>query len=75
MLAILMTLYLPPSNYKNSQILQRNCLGCHEPMTSDMLVSNQDSLGCVHCHATIGHGEKAGLGGPETTLELDWKSR
>ncbi len=44
-------------------------------MTSDMLVSNQDSLGCVHCHATIGHGEKAGLGGPETTLELDWKSR
>lgn len=62
-------------NAKNSQILQRNCLGCHEPMTSDMLVSNQDSLGCVHCHATVGHGEKAGLGGPETTLELEGKSR
>lgn len=62
-------------NSKNSQILQRNCLGCHEPMTSDMLVSNQDSPGCVHCHATVGHGEKAGLGGPETTLELDGKSR
>ena len=35
------------------------------PMTSDMLVSNQDSPGCVHCHATVGHGEKAGLGGPD----------
>ena len=55
---------------KNSKILQDNCLTCHQPMTADLLNHGQDSSrGCVHCHATVGHGERVGLGGPETTSE------
>lgn len=62
---------------KNSDILQENCLSCHQHMTADMLVGpanegparegpeNHRAVRCVHCHATAGHGEKAGLGGPE----------
>lgn len=46
----------------NSDILQDNCLTCHEPMTADML---DDAPNCVHCHAGAGHGERAGLGGPD----------
>ncbi len=55
---------------KNSQILQDNCLGCHQPMTADLLSHGLDSSrGCVHCHSTVGHGERVGLGGPETQSE------
>jgi len=52
---------------KNSNILQDNCLLCHGAMTADMLVGkgHDDAVRCVHCHAMVGHGEKAGLGGPE----------
>lgn len=56
---------------KNSDILQANCLSCHQPMTADMLVGHgrENAVRCVHCHATVGHGEKAGLGGPEVEFE------
>ncbi len=51
---------------KNSDILQDNCLSCHGPMTADMLVGagHDYAIRCVHCHAGVGHGERAGLGGP-----------
>ena len=51
----------------NSDILQANCLSCHQAMTADMLVGegHDGAVRCVHCHATAGHGERAGLGGPE----------
>lgn len=52
----------------NSDILQENCLSCHQSMTADMLVHNS-AVRCVHCHATAGHGDKAGLGGPELEYE------
>jgi cytochrome c nitrite reductase small subunit len=29
-----------------------------------------DGVPCVHCHWTVGHGERAGLGGPLTSSEL-----
>ena len=52
---------------KNSRILQDNYLSCHGAMTSDMLVGegHDGAVRCVHCHAMVGHGERAGLGGPE----------
>ena len=36
-------------------------------MTADMLVGkgHDDAVRCVRCHGMVGHGEKAGLGGPE----------
>ena len=56
---------------KNSDILQDNCLSCHGSMTADMLVGagHDGAVRCVHCHATVGHGEKAGLGGPSSMEE------
>jgi cytochrome c nitrite reductase small subunit len=47
---------------RNAAILQENCLRCHEPMVHDLIQNG--ALECVHCHATVGHGERAGLGGP-----------
>ena len=52
---------------KNSQIVQENCLSCHEDLTEHMVYSathHPDAVRCVHCHAGAGHGERASLGGP-----------
>ena len=45
-------------------ILQANCIACHEALTHEIAVNPRGELDCVHCHATVGHGERAGLGGP-----------
>jgi cytochrome c nitrite reductase small subunit len=52
---------------RNSAILQANCLRCHEPMVHDLVSgarTDRDAVECVHCHASVGHGDRAGLGGP-----------
>lgn len=44
---------------RNSHILQKNCLNCHEGITHNMLASSTidaDINSCVHCHADVGHG-------------------
>lgn len=51
----------------NSEILQRNCLRCHEAMVHQLVDGarlGDDAVECIHCHAGVGHGERAGLGGP-----------
>ncbi len=56
----------------NSEILQANCLRCHEAMVHELVGAARDDAGaieCVHCHATVGHGERAGLGGPRRSEE------
>ena len=53
---------------KNSRILQESCLYCHEAMVMNLVLgakTDQDAVRCVHCHQSVGHGEPAGLGGPE----------
>jgi cytochrome c nitrite reductase small subunit len=53
---------------RNSQILQENCLACHEDVVHDLVAgatSDADSIRCVHCHQSVGHGEPVGLGGPD----------
>jgi cytochrome c nitrite reductase small subunit len=53
---------------KNSDILQKNCLRCHEGVVQQMAGyrdKDNDRLSCVHCHKSVGHGEPAGLGGPD----------
>ncbi len=61
------------------RILQDNCERCHAAMTSAMNQSDRpgmsphpgyrhtqgrsETLPCIHCHATVGHGERTGLGG------------
>jgi len=52
---------------RNSDILQHNCLRCHEPMVHELVAgarTDRDAVECVHCHAGVGHGDRAGLGGP-----------
>ncbi len=57
---------------KNSKILQDNCLRCHEDTVHNLVSGARGDTGaveCVHCHASVGHGERAGLGGPLTEEE------
>src|SRR5678815_4061214 len=49
----------------NSEILQDNCLRCHEAMVHELVAgarTDRDAVECVHCHASVGHGDRAGLG-------------
>ncbi len=51
----------------NGRLLQENCLRCHHDIVAEMLegaTSDADAVRCVKCHADVGHGEPAGLGGP-----------
>lgn len=52
----------------NARILQDNCLACHQDLVHELVVGvngTAEEVRCVHCHVTAGHGETAGLGGPE----------
>jgi cytochrome c nitrite reductase small subunit len=53
-------------------ILQSNCIRCHESLTSEIQGRSQHdtSLPCVKCHASVGHGTRFGLGGPLRPEEL-----
>jgi cytochrome c nitrite reductase small subunit len=56
----------------NSRILQANCLACHDDLVHDMVTGSTSDPGatrCVHCHRSVGHGETAGLGGPDRGRE------
>jgi len=55
----------------NSQILQDNCLRCHGDLVHELVAgatTDPDSIRCVHCHQSVGHGEPAGLGGRDRAL-------
>lgn len=56
---------------KGRAILQENCLRCHGELAHQIAgVQTADAqLPCTHCHFGVGHGEKAGLGGPLTSAE------
>ena len=50
---------------KNAAILQESCIGCHAAMVHDLAgAAGSQALQCVHCHATVGHGEQFNIGGP-----------
>lgn len=54
----------------NAAILQANCLRCHGDLVHELVAGAtgaagaRDAIQCVHCHATVGHGDRTGLGGP-----------
>ncbi|HEX2871956.1 MAG TPA: cytochrome c nitrite reductase small subunit [Polyangiaceae bacterium] len=56
---------------KGREILQANCMRCHGELAHQIAAgaTAQEQLPCTHCHAGVGHGEKAGLGGPLTSAE------
>lgn len=50
----------------NAALLQANCERCHGELLHGAWggeAAARDDLGCVHCHVSVGHGERAGLGG------------
>jgi cytochrome c nitrite reductase small subunit len=60
---------------RNAQVLQQNCLRCHGDLVHDLVSTRDagrpgDALACVHCHASAGHGDNAGLGGPQRPPEI-----
>jgi cytochrome c nitrite reductase small subunit len=41
------------------RILNANCVDCHRDLVHDILghaPAGSESKGCVHCHASVGHG-------------------
>ena len=56
---------------KGREILQANCMRCHGELAHQIAAgaTAQEQLACTHCHSGVGHGEKAGLGGPLTSAE------
>lgn len=52
----------------NSRILQANCLACHGDLVHEAVAvpGRSEEVSCVHCHHSVGHGERAGLGGPRS---------
>jgi len=63
---------------KGRAILQDNCLRCHGELVHQMASTSGDvnaQLACTHCHWGVGHGEKAGLGGPLTAEERGAEDR
>jgi cytochrome c nitrite reductase small subunit len=62
---------------RNSRTLQDNCLACHEGMVHDLVAGAKggpDSVYCVHCHQSIGHGEPAGMGRSDLAATLERKT-
>jgi cytochrome c nitrite reductase small subunit len=58
----------------NAEILQANCLRCHEDLVHEQVAgatTDRDAIRCVHCHAGVGHGERAGLGGADRGVERE----
>jgi cytochrome c nitrite reductase small subunit len=57
---------------RNSQILQESCLRCHGDLVHQLVpgakTEDRKALNCVHCHASVGHGEWVGLGGPQWSI-------
>ena len=52
---------------RGREILQENCVGCHTGLVHQIATGPRraaDGLDCVHCHISVGHGERTGLGGP-----------
>jgi cytochrome c nitrite reductase small subunit len=52
----------------NARILQDSCLACHGDLVHQAVAGpgHAEQLPCVHCHQGVGHGERAGLGGPRS---------
>jgi len=62
---------------KNSRILQENCLACHEGLVHDLVAgatSHRNALECVHCHQSVGHGDRTGVGGRMLNKEVPRKN-
>jgi cytochrome c nitrite reductase small subunit len=56
---------------KTAGELQDNCIRCHSDFVHGQIAGHQETLDCRHCHSTVGHGVRAGLGGPFRPDEME----
>ena len=57
-----------------AEILQENCLRCHGTLVRELTWTAHDErsqVRCVRCHAGVGHGDAARLGGRLLARELE----
>ena len=48
---------------KNKNILQKNCIQCHDSMTDDITNNHYPIKNdCLHCHSSVGHSNQIGMG-------------
>ena len=50
---------------------QRMEIAVRELLIEKGVTTAADALSCVHCHAAVGHGERAALGGGDRGLEQE----
>ncbi|MDA0322420.1 MAG: cytochrome c nitrite reductase small subunit [Verrucomicrobia bacterium] len=53
----------------NRRLLEENCRSCHNGVVHTLLnpdATGVEGMSCVRCHEAVGHGERTGLGGPES---------
>ncbi len=57
------------------EILQANCVRCHEPLVAEMAESAHGrDADCLHCHSTVGHGPRFVIGGPLRDDEIEGRA-
>lgn len=56
---------------RSAAILQANCIRCHADLTHELQTASNDSVQCVHCHRTAGHGDTVGMGGISETNTIE----
>jgi cytochrome c nitrite reductase small subunit len=69
------------------RILQNNCERCHQDLVASISSDGRrgilphpafsameltKKMQCIHCHASVGHGQRAGLGGPLSVAEIEF---
>ncbi len=62
---------------KNHRILQHNCVECHTDTVHEMFmrdITDPDAVGCINCHAGVGHGAlPTSIGGADRGEERERK--
>ena len=67
---------LPRADPDQGEATRRSCSATASPATASSRTDcsraprRADAVRCVHCHASVGHGEAAGLGGPQRADEI-----
>ena len=59
---------------RGREILEENCVRCHQPLVAELspgAADDKHAISCVRCHAGVGHGDAARLGGRLTKRELE----
>jgi len=54
-------------------VLEENCVRCHQPLVAELspVGDSKHGMSCVRCHAGVGHGDAARLGGRLQVGELE----